>query len=133
MSTALAKKYPYIPIIEVKELARTIPYILVDVREKKEMDVSMIPGAITAKEFETNKETYKNKLIIPYCTIGMRSGKYTDKLVKEGFKAKNLKGGVLAFAHEGFSFINKGEKTKEVHVYGEAWNLLPKAYKGIFE
>jgi rhodanese-related sulfurtransferase len=133
MSQALAQKYPQIPIIEVHELAHSVPFILVDVRSLKEMKTSMINGAISLQEFETNKESYKNKLIIPYCTIGMRSGKYTEKLNKEGLNAKNLKGGVLSYAHAGFNFSQDGKETKNVHVYSEAWNLLPKSYKGIYE
>jgi rhodanese-related sulfurtransferase len=133
MARALTKKFPQIPIIEVKELTQSAPYILVDVREQREINISMIPGAISQKEFESQKDIYKNKLVVVYCTIGVRSGTYTKKLIEEGFKAKNLKGGVLAFAHAGFKFVNKGKETKNVHVYGEAWNLLPKTYNGIYK
>lgn len=133
MSDALVKKYPETPVILVPELEGKTDIVLVDVREQKEIDVSIIPGAITQAEFEKNKEQYKGKLIVPYCTIGLRSTLYTNKLMKEGFKAKNLKGGVLSYAHEGKSFIKDGKETKKVHVYGEAWNLLPKTYEGIFE
>jgi rhodanese-related sulfurtransferase len=132
MADALIKKYPKIPNIEVKQLGSSIPYILVDVREQKEIEISIIPGAITKQEFELKKETYKNKMIIPYCTIGLRSTIYTEKLLKEGFNAKNLKGGILSFAHAGFQFLKDGKETKEVHVFGEAWDLLPKDYHGIF-
>lgn len=133
MTQALAKKYPKTPLIEVKELATSIPYILVDVREQREMAVSMIPGSISAVEFEKSKEKHRGKLIIPYCTIGLRSSKYTDQLIQSGFQAKNLKGGVLSYAHNGLKFIHENKETNKVHVYGEAWNLLPKGYIGIFE
>ena len=58
MAQALAKKYPQTPLIEVKELAKSIPYILVDVREAREIAVSMIPGAISVVEFEKTKEKH---------------------------------------------------------------------------
>ena len=134
MANALAKKYPNTPLIEVKDLLLLEKDILlVDVREKKEIDVSVIPGSMTQAQFEKNKDQYRNKTIVPYCTIGLRSTLYTNKLINEGFKAKNLKGGVLSFAHAGRKFIKDGKETTRVHVYSEAWNLVPKPYQGIFE
>ena len=104
-------------------------YIIVDTREKKEQNVSMIPGAITQKEFEKNKKKYKGKAIVTYCTIGYRSGVYAKKLNKKGFKAYNLVGGVLSWAHEGNEFVCDSANTKKVHVYGKDWDLAPERYK----
>lgn len=49
--------------------------IIVDVREEPEMDVSIIPLAITRQEFEQDviEKLDKNAAIVPYCTIGNES------------------------------------------------------------
>ncbi|MFQ5584392.1 MAG: rhodanese-like domain-containing protein, partial [Calditrichia bacterium] len=105
--------------------------ILIDVREKKEMEVSVIPGAITRDEFEDNKDKYRDYKVVSYCTIGYRSGKYTRKLVKEKFDAYNLVGGVLSWAHAGQKFAAPDGDSLQVHVYGDDWDLLPVGYKSV--
>jgi hypothetical protein len=73
-------------------------------------------------------------LIVVYCTIGVRSGRYTKKLIRKGFDAHNLAGGVLAWAHSGGEFVDlKGNRTDTVHVYGEEWDLLPPGYMSTWE
>ncbi len=129
--------YPDAPEIRVPEFAglRTAANtVLVDVREKKEYAVSIIPGAVTQKEFERRKERFRDYRIVVYCTIGYRSGEYTEKLVEEGFDALNLVGGVLAWAHDGFSFTRQGGQsdTNRVHVYGKKWNLVPEGYEAVW-
>lgn len=92
-----------------------------------------ISGAISKAEFEKRRHQYKNKLIISYCTIGIRSGSYTRKLLSQGLHAKNLRGGVLNYAHQGLKFFHNNKETKNIHIHNEAWNLLPKGYIGKFE
>lgn len=132
-----AEAYPDAPEIRVREydsIRTDTNTVLVDVREKKEYAVSIIPGAVTQKEFEKDKDRYKSHQIIVYCTIGYRSGEYTEKLADEGFSAYNLVGGVLAWAHEGHSFtgLDDGNETNRVHVYGKKWNLVPKGYEAVW-
>jgi len=40
--------------------------LFVDVRNQDEQDVSMLPGAITDREFLKNPEAYKNRTVIAY-------------------------------------------------------------------
>ncbi len=129
--------YPEAPEIRVREidsLRSDTNTVLIDVREKKEYEVSVIPGAITQKEFEKRKDRYRNRRIIVYCTIGYRSGEYTEELVEEGFSAYNLVGGVLAWAHEGRTFtgLSSSNDTNRVHVYGKKWNLVPEGYEAVW-
>lgn len=105
---------------------------IIDVREKVEQEVSMIPHAITKEEFEKNKEKYKDNLVVTYCTIGYRSGLYAEKLSKEGFKVKNLKGSLLAWLLSGETVQKDGKDVLTVHVYGKKWNIVPTKYKAIW-
>ncbi len=106
--------------------------VLVDSRTPEEYRVSMIPDAITKAEFESNLNAYKNATIVVYCTIGVRSGRYVEALLNDGFDAYNLKCGVLSWAHGGEMFVDRnGTETKMVHVFGSKWNLLPSGYEPI--
>lgn len=129
--------YPDAPEIRVQEfnsLRTEAKTVLVDVREKKEYAVSIIPGAITQKEFERRKKRFRGYQIVVYCTIGYRSGEYTEMLIEDGYEAFNMVGGVLAWAHDGFSFTRQGEQsnTNRVHVYGKKWNLVPEGYEAVW-
>ena len=74
----------------------------------------------------------KDKLIIPYCTIGYRSAIVTDSLIKSGFTAKNLEGSILAWVWSGGNLINPDGPTQKVHVYGADWDLLPESYQAVY-
>ena len=106
--------------------------VLVDVREKKEIKVSTIPGAISQKKFEKNIRKYRDYQIVVYCTIGYRSGIYTEKLRRKNLKAYNLIGGVLDWAHAGQKFSNPSGDSLKVHVYGQEWNLAPEGYQPVW-
>ena len=118
--------------IRIDQLS-THEVVFVDVREAEERRVSMIPGAIGVDEFLKASTRYQNAQLVAYCTIGFRSGKFAIKLRKQGFDVKNLKGGVLAWAHAGKLFKTAtGVETKRVHVYDDDWDLLPKGYVAVW-
>ncbi len=131
-----------VPIIKAEELMeweKQDSVILIDVREAKEQKVSMLPNALSTKEFA---EKYRKGLpdaakIVVYCTIGYRSGKYAEELQSKGIKAYNLMGGVLAWSHAHGSFLTRDtagklDTTLEVHVYSKEWNFLSPDYKAIY-
>ena len=122
---------PQISVIELQELLKKDAgkTLIVDVRTKKEQSVSMLQGAITSEEFSKNPDKYKGKTIVSYCTIGYRSSIFTEKLVKKGFKALNLRGSILMWAHyKGKLYTPSGNETNKVHVYSKDWSLLPASY-----
>jgi|GEM_PF-495132 len=131
-----SSRHPEIPDITVDDflsLKEEDGVVLVDNRMPEERAVSMIPGAITDDEFESDREEYKDAVIVVYCTIGVRSGRYAKKLVRRGYNAFNLAGGVLAWAHTGGGFVDPhGDRTDRVHVYGEEWSLLPPGYSPVW-
>jgi rhodanese-related sulfurtransferase len=130
-----SESFPDIPDISVEELLKFQKkenVILVDVRNPEEWTISMLPGAITKETFMDNIHHYKEYMIIPYCTIGYRSGLFTKEISKTKLNSKNLRGGVLTWAHAKQKFVNTDGDSQKVHVYGEKWNLLPKGYKAIW-
>ncbi len=128
--------FPQVPDISAAELIekmKTEKIILVDDREAPEQRVSMIPGAVPASDFERDIDGYANTTIVVYCTIGDRSGHYTQALQRRGIDAHNLKGGVLAWSHAGGTYVDgQGKETNRVHVYGRKWNLLAEGYTPVW-
>ena len=127
--------FPDVPEVEPAALSESLrdhSIVLVDVREPREWAISRIPGAITQAEFERNKETYRNRPIVAYCTIGYRSGQYARRLAAEGFTASNLRGSILAWVHAGEPVVDDDVETKRVHVYGPQWDLLPDGYESVW-
>ncbi len=137
MADQIANKFSDVPHISIEEYLswkkESKQTVLIDVRPIQERKVSIIPGAISIDEFESNSQKYEDKKIIAYCTIGYRSSEYVRKLKKKKLEAYNLKESLLGWAHRGLMFEKDGTQTKKAHVYEEAWNFLPAGYEGIFE
>jgi len=91
----------------------------------------MLPGAIKKEDFLKTPVEFKNKMIIAYCTIGYRSGKFAEEMIDKGLRIYNLKGGVLAWVLEGGKVFDANKESKRVHVYGEKWNHLPEGYESV--
>ena len=106
--------------------------VFIDIREPREQQVSMLPGAITEKEFINDSAKYKDAVKIAYCTISYRSGKFSQKLQKEGIPVYNLRGGILAWVHDGGKVYDQNGETHRIHVYGRKWNLGPKRYQAVW-
>ena len=106
--------------------------VLIDIREPREQQVSMLPGAVTEKEFMNDPAKYKDAVKIAYCTISYRSGKFAQKLQKKGIPVYNLRGGILAWVHDGGKVYDQNGETRRVHVYGRKWNLAPKLYQVVW-
>gem|GEM_PF-344840 len=108
--------------------------LLVDVRSRSEIEVSMIEGAMTKAEFEKlSMSEKKGRPVVFYCTIGYRSGLVAKKYEKLGLQATNLIGGVSAWAFAGKPFVLEQRRTKPqakatrtVHTYNADWDFLPK-------
>ncbi len=115
------------------DLAKRSEVLFVDVRPPEERRVSMIPGAIAEESFLNNLEQYKDHIIIGYCTISYRSGKLAQELMnKQGIRMYNLRGGLLAWVHDGGKVVDQQGETKRIHVYGRKWNLAPSAFEAVW-
>jgi len=76
-------------------------YLLIDVRTRQEFNKSHIPGAISIPlhNLKNNRinELPTDKPILCICLSAHRSKPATRKLIKAGFNAMELKGGMLAW------------------------------------
>lgn len=130
------RKFPEVADVTAEELRRRREageeILLVDVRNPAEQAVSMIPGAVTADELESDPERYRGATVVTYCTIGHRSGIYARKLQKAGWNASNLKGAILSWTHAGGELRAPEGATRRVHVGGPRWNLVADGYEGVW-
>jgi sodium/bile acid cotransporter 7 len=138
-----ATKDVHVPIIKPSDLMKVLEdtnLVLIDVRQPKEQEVSMLPHALTTAGFaeKFRHGIPKEKKLVVYCTIGYRSGLYATELAKQGFHADNLEGGVLAWSFAGGKFLAKDPsgalvETHRIHVYAPEWNIVHPDYIGVVE
>jgi len=132
---SVLKKYNKnsVPYISVKELSSsTQSYTLLDTREKEEYDVSKLKNATFAGYTKFNLDTIKNNYpdkntpIVVYCSIGVRSEKIGEKLLKAGYThVKNLYGGIFEWKAKGNTvFDSQNKETEKVHAYSKYWGKL---------
>lgn len=106
--------------------------ILLDTRKKEEYNVSHLKNALWVghKEFRIDSVLKllpnKNKTIVVYCSIGVRSEDIGEKLINAGFAdVKNLYGGIFEWKTKGYPVYNLQEReTDSVHAYNKKWGKL---------
>ena len=103
-------------------------FIIFDAREKAEFDVSHIPDAIYLGYSDFNVGSIKNipkeKNMVVYCSIGYRSEKIGEKLLRLGYKnVYNLYGSIFEWANEKYPLVgSNGKTTDRVHGYNKSWS-----------
>lgn len=124
-----------VPEITAEQLLRRCEeedFVIVDARSPQEQAVSMLPGAITAEQFEADRETYQGRAVVTYCTIGHRSGLLAQQLHAQGCDVSNLKGAILSWTHVGGELVDANGPTKRVHVYSPKMNLIAEGYEAVW-
>lgn len=121
----LSHTVPEVTAEEVNQLDKNA-VIFIDAREKNEYEVSHIENAIWVgySLFQTKriKELPKAKKVIVYCSVGYRSEKVSEKLLKMGFhEVSNLYGGIFDWVNKGYQVVNGDAKTNKVHAYNKNW------------
>ncbi|MFV8355372.1 rhodanese-like domain-containing protein [Flavobacterium sp. XS1P32] len=119
-----------VPYMTVEEFQTKKGVIVLDSREISEFNVSHIKDALYVgyNNFDENKITTaipnKNAKIIVYCSIGVRSDKIGEKLLKMGYKnVYNLYGGIFEWKNNNGKVIdNKGHETDNVHTFNKSWS-----------
>ena len=103
-------------------------FMFLDAREKSEYDVSHIEKAIHVgyKDFDIMSldSISKNKPIIVYCSVGYRSEKIAEILLKNGFQdIRNLYGGIFEWANNSLTLVNTEGTTSAIHPYNSTWKV----------
>jgi rhodanese-related sulfurtransferase len=126
------------PEVTAAELLAGLPAkrIFIDARTAAERAVSQIAGSISPAEFEEKLKSApaaKAADVVVYCTIGYRSGLLVSALTARGIRARNLRGGVLAWiAQGGPVFDAAGKPSQRVHVYAKPWALVPAGFEAVY-
>ncbi len=128
----LLKKYntgsvSYISVEELRMKQLKDEVVLLDTRRAEEFEVSHIEDAFLVgyDDFNLEKlpEISKDKTIIVYCSLGIRSEQIGEKLKKAGFEnVQNLFGGIFEWKNTGFPVVDDlGNSTEKVHAYSKQW------------
>lgn len=124
-----------VPYITVQELEANLEdYLILDTRLKEEYELSHLPGAIWVSE-KLNDTIYafakakKDKPIVVYCSIGVRSEDFGEALQERGFtQVYNLHGSIFSWKNQGLPIINNtGKLTDSVHTYSKQWEKYLKS------
>ena len=128
-----------VPEMSVEDAAlATQPTLFIDTRERSEFEVSHIQGArwVGFDDFDINRvaDVAKDTPLIVYCSVGYRSEKVAEKLIKMGYQnVSNLYGGIFEWKNQGYDVWNKaGEKTEQVHAFDKTWGVWLKGGEKVY-
>jgi rhodanese-related sulfurtransferase len=128
----LFRGVPELTAAALRELEGKRPVVLVDVRAVRERQVSTLPGARTPAQLEGHGGALGDSLVVAYCTIGLRSGRYARRLLNRGLQVHNLRGSILAWTHAGGELEAAGAPTRRVHVGSARWALQAEGYEAVW-
>jgi rhodanese-related sulfurtransferase len=101
--------------------------VLLDVREKKEFDISHILNSVNidSREFDVDRflaTIDRGQRVIVYCSVGFRSGQVADQILKRGIRVYNLYGGIFEWSNLDKPLVDTTVKTTHrVHTYNKNW------------
>ena len=107
-------------------ISRAAPPLLFDVREPEEFAVSHLPGARRVGGVEDALRLLegepKDRAIVAYCSVGVRSGTLVEELRARGFgNVRNLSGSIFAWANAELPLRNADGPTERVHPFDATW------------
>ena len=116
------------PVVKPNQLTDISEYQILDTREIEEFEVSHLKGANWAgyDTFSLGNVASldKNKPVLVYCTVGLRSQDIGKKLKDAGFsEVYNLYGGLIQWANEEKLIYHDGLLTNNVHTYSRSWGI----------
>jgi rhodanese-related sulfurtransferase len=118
----LALSYPDVRWIDSASLATRLErgdVTLIDVRTAEEYDESHLQGALRVGHAPSPDQE-----VVVYCSLGVRSADYAERLQREGFQVLNLDGGIFAWANAGRPIENEEGTTQHVHPYNRFFGLF---------
>jgi len=127
-----------VPEIGVQQAAREkANFIFLDAREPKEFAVSHIQGSIPVgyDHFDVQRvaDLPKDQAIVVYCSVGYRSEKVSEKLLKAGFtNVSNMYGGFFEWVNEGLPIVDDKGATENVHAFDRSWGVWLRKGKRVY-
>jgi rhodanese-related sulfurtransferase len=103
-------------------------YIILDTRELNEFEVSHLPGAIFVGfdnfSLQNIASISKEHIIVMYCSVGYRSERIGELLLKNGYSnVLNLRGGIFEWAALQYKLVDSEKNVvKKVHPYNKRWS-----------
>jgi len=122
----LQKTVPFISSIDLKNNYNQ--YTILDSREFNEYKVSHLENSIWVGYNDFNihntiKKIIPRKPIVLYCSIGYRSEKNGEELLKKGYRVYNLYGGIFEWKNNDNLIVDdSGTSTNQVHCFNQEWS-----------
>jgi rhodanese-related sulfurtransferase len=131
----IKREWPEVPQMSTQELAQRMaddgdyPPLLIDVRTRREYEVSHLPGAVWAETSRQIEDVLgrqsKHQVIVLYCSAGVRSSNAAARLLRSGHtNVFNLQGSIFLWANERRPVLRDGKVVDVVHPYDERWGVL---------
>ena len=117
----------YISVEELRMQQLKDDVVIVDSRELEEYQVSHLEDAVYVGYDDFNisrlEDISREKLVVVYCSLGIRSEDISAELQKAGFKnVRNLFGGIFEWKKKDFPVVDTlGKRTQKVHAFSENW------------
>lgn len=117
-----------VPIISVEDAGKlTDTALFLDARELEEYEVSHIPRAryVGYDDFSAQAvaNITKDQAIIVYCSIGYRSERIGEKLLKLGYTdVRNLYGSIFEWVNQGNPLVHRNSPSTRIHTYNKKWS-----------
>ncbi len=116
-----------VPLISVDSLKHLKNIHVLDTRETKEFEVSHLKNALNVGyiwfDMRTIYNIPKDDTVVLYCSVGYRSEKIGEKLLKIGYQhVYNLYGSIFEWVNQGNPvYKSNGIQTSEIHTYDKKW------------
>ena len=118
--------------IQITEFDSYNADFVLDTREIEEYKASHLAGSywVGYESFRLDKidslVRTKNKRIVVYCSVGVRSEDIGEKLLQQGYTdVRNLYGGIFEWKNQGRKVVDSsGLETQNVHAYSKFWGRL---------
>lgn len=129
LNLLLEHSVPEKKVIDVHDLLKNGNVVLLDIRGKKEFDISHLRNSIWIgfDDFKLSNlpEIKKTDTIVVYCSVGYRSEKIAEKLILAGYtNVFNMYGGIFEWVNQEHSvYTNSDQKTLKIHGYNKNWGM----------
>jgi len=137
---AVSARYP-VANIGHEKLARILAtdgedWLLFDVREEEEFEVSRIEGALRVDPDATTEaflaefgDAIGGKKLLFYCSVGYRSSIMATRVGKAAkrqgaLRSANLRGGLFRWYNEGHPVHDDSGEVDAIHPFDESWGKL---------